>query len=179
VKNEKASMSRIPFQASQGVTLLELMITVAIIAILGSIALPSFSSALQSNRVATTSNEFMASVAYARSEAMRNNRGAVMCPSTDGLVCGGTWANGWIVWADRNGNGLQGADEPPLRVQGPLVRQTAPGNTPIRFSPRGTVASGAASVVVQPDGCTTGQPFRRTLEVLGGGMVRISRGNCA
>lgn len=173
-------MSRIPFQTSQGVTLLELMITVAIIAILGSIALPSFSSALQSNRVATTSNEFMASVAYARSEAMRNNRGAVMCPSSNGSTCGGTWADGWIVWADQNANGTrEDPAEPVLRRQQALYKQTAPGNTPIRFSPRGTVASGAASVVVQPDGCTTGQPFRRTLEVLGGGMVRISKGNCA
>lgn len=174
-------MSRIPFQASQGVTLLELMITVAIIAILGSIALPSFSSALQSNRVATTSNEFMASVAYARSEAMRNNRGAVMCPSSNGSSCGGTWADGWIVWADRNADGVRQntQEERVLRRQDALYKQTAPGATPIRFSPRGTVVSGAASVVLQPVGCNSGQPFRRTLEVLGGGMVRISKGNCA
>lgn len=171
-------MSRIPFQASQGVTLLELMITVLVLAVVAAIALPNFGTVIRANRVATTSNDFMASVAYARSEAMRNNRGAVMCPSTDGLICGGTWANGWIVWADRNGNGLQGADEPPLRVQGPLVRQTAPGNTPIRFSPRGTIVSGPASVVLQAEGCQSGEPYRRTLNILGGGMVRMERGAC-
>lgn len=172
-------MSRIPLHASQGITLLELMITVAIIAILGSIALPSFTTALQSNRVATTSNEFMASVAFARSEAMRSNRGAVMCPSTNGSACGGTWADGWIVWADRNANGTrEDPTEPVLRRQQALYKQTAPGSTPIRFSPRGTVASGATSIILQPEACATGKPFRRTLEVLGGGMVRISKGNC-
>ena len=168
-----------PSRASRGLTLLEVMITVAIIAILGSIALPSFSSALQSNRVATTSNEFMASVAFARSEAMRNNRGAVMCPSANGTSCGGDWQDGWIVWADQDASGTINGAERVLRRQEALFKQTAAGSTAIRFSPRGTVASGAATIVLEAEGCTAGQPFRRTLEVLGGGMVRITKGNCA
>jgi len=172
-------MVRICNTRSRGVTLLELMITVAIMAILGSLALPSFSSSLQSNRVATTSNEFMSSVAFARSEAMRNNRGAVMCPSSNGSTCTGAWQDGWIIWADQNANGTrENATEPVLRRQDALFKQTTSGASAILFSPRGTVASGSTTVVLEPDGCQAGQPFRRSLEVLGGGMVRISKGNC-
>ena len=179
VINEKASMSRIPLSTSKGVTLLELMITVLVLAVVLAIALPNFGTVIRSNRVATTSNEFMASVAYARSEAMRNNRGAVICPSTNGETCGGTWADGWIVWADRDGDGIQGGTETPLRVQGPLVRQTAPGNTAIRFSPRGTVVSGPATVTLQPSDCKDGEGHRRVFSVLGGGMVRMAKEACA
>jgi type IV fimbrial biogenesis protein FimT len=173
-------VSSIRSKASRGVTLLELMITIAIAAILASLALPSFSSSLQSNRVATTSNEFLASVAYARSEAMRNNRGAVMCPSTDGSACGGTWQNGWIVWADQNANGTrEDPAEPVLRRQDALYKQTSTGGgTAIRFSPRGAVVGGAGTIRVQAEGCGTGKPFQRRLEVLGGGMVRITKENC-
>lgn len=172
-------MSSIQYRSNRGVTLLELMITIAIAAILASLALPSFSSSLQSNRVATTSNEFLASVAYARSEAMRNNRGAVMCPSSDRSTCGGTWQDGWIVWADQNANGTRETAEPVLRSQTALYRQTSSGGgAPIRFSPRGGVVGGAGTIRVQAQGCTSGQPFQRRLEVLGGGMVRITKENC-
>lgn len=171
------------FKATRGVTLLELMITIAIAAILASLALPSFSSSLQSNRVATTSNEFLASVAFARSEAMRNNRGAVMCPSSNGSVCGGTWQDGWIVWADQNANGTRETAgpiiEPVLRSQAALYKQTTTGGgATIRFSPRGAVVGGAATITLQAEGCTSGNPFQRRLDVLGGGMVRITKENC-
>ena len=172
-------MSRIRPTLSKGFTLLELMVTLLVLAVVLAIALPNFGGVIRSNRVATTSNEFMAAVAYARSEAMRNNRGAVICPSTNGQACGGTWADGWIVWADRNGNGLQEATETPLRVQGRLVKQTAPDNTAIRFSPRGTVISGPATVVLQAEDCQSGEPYRRTFSVLGGGMVRMAKEACA
>lgn len=58
-----------------GFTLVELMVTVAVLAILSTIAYPSFQSTIRSNRVATTTNELIASLALARSEAIKNTRG--------------------------------------------------------------------------------------------------------
>ena len=58
-----------------GFTLVELMVTVAVLAILSTIAYPSFQSTIRSNRVATTTNELIASLALARSEAIKNTHG--------------------------------------------------------------------------------------------------------
>src|SRR5690606_7896913 len=88
-----------------GFTLLELMVVIAIAAILLALALPSFTSTLRSNRVATSTNELLATLSLARSEAVRNTRGAGVCTSADGGACGGDWDSGWLVWGDSNGNG--------------------------------------------------------------------------
>lgn len=171
------------YSRSKGVTVVELMVAVAIVGILTAIAVPNFASALTSNRLANTSNEFIATVAFARSEAMRNNRGAVFCASADGSVCGGAWEGGWIVWADDNADGIRQTtgpgEEPVLRRQGPLVKQVATGGgTTIQFSPRGSVIAGTGTIVVRSDSCASGQPFQRSLQVLAGGMVRVQRQNC-
>jgi type IV fimbrial biogenesis protein FimT len=160
------------------------MIVIAIVGILTAIALPNFASALTSNRLATTSNEFIATVAFARSEAVRNNRGAVFCASNDGSECGGRWEDGWIVWADDNADGVRQVsgpgEEPVLRRQAALSGQQslAVGSTIIRFSPRGSVVAGSGSITLRAVGCASGKPFQRRLQVLAGGMARVQAENC-
>ena len=176
-------MSYQPYSKSLGVTMVELMVAIAIVGILTAIALPNFASSLKSNRLANTGNEFIATVAFSRSEAMRNNRGAVFCASSDDSSCGGNWEDGWIVWADANADGIRQTsgvgEEPVLRRQGPLSKLvTTGGSTTIRFSPRGGVIAGTGSIVLRSDDCTTGQPFQRQLDVLAGGMARIQKQNC-
>ncbi|RYF31255.1 MAG: prepilin-type N-terminal cleavage/methylation domain-containing protein [Comamonadaceae bacterium] len=123
-----------------GFTLLELMVTVSIAAILLALALPSFQSSMRSNRVATATNELLASLALARSEAVRNTRGAGLCTSADGASCGGGWNSGWLVWADTNGDGLVDAGETVIRYsQGKASTTITGAATSIAFTPRGRV----------------------------------------
>ena len=60
---------------SRGFTLVELMITIAVLAIGSALAYPSFSGVMRSNRVATSTNGLLAAFNLARSEAIRTNRG--------------------------------------------------------------------------------------------------------
>ena len=69
---------------SKGFTLVELMVTVAVLAILSTIAYPSFKSSIRSNRVATGGNEALALIALARSEGVRNKQGGGVCGSSTG-----------------------------------------------------------------------------------------------
>jgi type IV fimbrial biogenesis protein FimT len=86
-----------------GVTLLELMITISIAAILLAAGAPSFMQMLAKNRLEASSNDFVSSLNLARSEAVLRNVRTTVCRSSDGTSCGGEWEDGWIVFVDDGG----------------------------------------------------------------------------
>lgn len=119
-----------------GLTLIELLITFAVLAILASIALPSFASLLARNRVAATGNELLATLHFARAESIRSNQPVQLCASVDGSLCGG---HDWQRWIVRT-------------AQGEVVREgTVPAQVVV--VPAGALASGG---VMAPDGALHG-----------------------
>lgn len=86
---------------SQGFTLLELIVTIAIIAILAAIAAPSFSRMMAGNQLQTAVGEWRTAFYLAQKEAIRRKTRVQICPSTDGEECASDLKNykvGWIVW---------------------------------------------------------------------------------
>ncbi|WP_420475717.1 GspH/FimT family pseudopilin [Noviherbaspirillum sp. ST9] len=84
----------------RGFTLVELMVTLAVVAVLLGIALPGFNNATLGTKLSTYANSLVASANMARSEAIKRNAAVTMCVSTDGATCtGGSWEEGWIVLA--------------------------------------------------------------------------------
>lgn len=75
------------------------MVSVAILAILAAVAVPSFNEAILSNRLASLANNFVASAHLARSEAIKRNAVVTLCRSNNGTTCAttGGWQQGWIV----------------------------------------------------------------------------------
>jgi type IV fimbrial biogenesis protein FimT len=85
---------------TRGFTLIELMVTIAILAIAISLAAPSFSSMLRDNRIATISSELQAALQFARSEAIKRRLNVVVCRRNAlGTACenGTDWGAGWLV----------------------------------------------------------------------------------
>jgi len=85
---------------STGVTLIELMITISIAAILLAAGMPSFMKMLAKNRLDGKSRDFVSSLNMARSEAVLRNARATICHSSNGTSCVGEWEDGWIVFVD-------------------------------------------------------------------------------
>lgn len=86
-------------QNSRGFTLVELMVTIAVMAILLAIAVPSFTDAFLGSKLSSYANNFVASAHLARSEAIKRNTAVTLCASADGASCAtaGGWQQGWIV----------------------------------------------------------------------------------
>jgi type IV fimbrial biogenesis protein FimT len=126
-------------QFKRGFTLIELMVTVAVAAILVSIAAPSFQTFFNRNRIATVTNDYITAINYARSEAIKGGAITTLCMSSSGSACTGNsgWSNGWIIWVDRNGDGVMntGVVSELTRAHGPInAGNVAIGGTKTSFS---------------------------------------------
>jgi len=97
-----------------GFTLIEMMVSVSIAAILISIAVPSFKTMFKNNRITAATNEFIAALILTRSEALKRNNNVSICASTNQMTCtnGTDFAKGWIVFLDCDQDGVRDAGKP-------------------------------------------------------------------
>jgi type IV fimbrial biogenesis protein FimT len=104
---------------ARGYTLLELIITMSIAAILLTIAVPSFRYVTNSNRIAGEVNGLLGDLQFARAEAIKEGRTVTVCVSVDGATCANstTWQSGWIVFSDPTDVGVVDPGETILRWQ--------------------------------------------------------------
>jgi len=81
---------------------MELMVTISIAGILLSVAIPSFTSIISSNRLTTYANELVTALNFARSEAIKRGQPVTIKRISN---TSGDWAGGWTIFTDLNGNG--------------------------------------------------------------------------
>lgn len=83
---------------NSGFTLMELMVTIAVLAITLAIAVPSFSGVIGNSKLRGQAGELQAAISYARTEAIRLNRNVVFCHSNNGINCTIPPVSGWEGW---------------------------------------------------------------------------------
>lgn len=96
-----------------GATLLELIVVLAVSAILLGIGISGLTALSGSSRLVSATNELVSSLHLARSEAIKRNSRVVMCTSATGTSCAasGGWQQGWLVFHDPNNNAVLDANE--------------------------------------------------------------------
>ena len=101
LRRGSASMGALsmPTRRQTGFTLVEVMVVIAIIAIMSAIALPSFRDLIVKNRLSAASSALQVSLSLARSEASKRGADARVTVAANGTA--GAWGNGWTVFADR------------------------------------------------------------------------------
>lgn len=162
-----------------GFGLVELLVTISIVAILAAIALPNFSTLINGNRAGTAAGDLVAAINLARNEAIARNRPVTVCAASTAsgtpTACGAAtaWNQGWVVFVD-----TVRTNASPGTITSSSVLRTGAGDSRlvvtanaafVRFSARGEVlASADAVLTVKPaNNCKAQQPRRVTVGLIG------------
>ncbi|MAS09307.1 GspH/FimT family pseudopilin [Salinisphaera sp.] len=164
-------------RATRGFSLLELLVTIAVAAILLAVAIPSYRSVVQRNAMAATVNDLVGDLNYARSQAVTRGQRVFMCKSGGNSTCNadGDWSQGWLVYAPDPGTTTPTRANT-LRVRGALEGQiTISGNNNITsevfFDPNGFAMGSIGTFTAQGESVT-----RRTEVVISStGRIRTEQ----
>lgn len=181
------------YKKSTGFTLPELMITLGIIAIVLSTAVPGISSMIRDNALAKQLNTVITDIHYARAEAVKRDVRVILCrsasPNATSPSCGGTtkvWETGYIVFADdgNNTNSIYNAGTDTLLIRGQpamsgiKMRTNSTWNNNLEFNPDGSTnesGSTASMSLCDSRGSTNG----RSIQVAANGVPRMYADNIA
>lgn len=159
--------------AVRGFTLVELMVTVSVIAILAAVAVPGMTALINNSRLNGQSEEMLSSLQLARAESIRRNARVTVCPSTDGSTC--TSSTSWSQWIVRGRDNTTGTDDvirSNAAAGGVQISGPAAG---IVFKPSGLIDAQQVVTVCMPT--TNPSQNQRALTVMISGVVSSSKVN--
>lgn len=166
-----------------GFTLLELITTMAIAAIVLSVGVPSFRGVIMDNRLVSQANQIVTSIKIARSAAVRFQRNATVCASsnfdatTPSCSASNDWSNGWIVWVDKDRDATTDANEV-ISVFGPIHSASTlnSGAASFTYDARGFATTGGGDLTLCDSRTSeTG----RLIRVNAVGRTNVSRQGCS
>lgn len=125
-----------------GFTLVELMITLTIVALLLTLGVPSFRDFVMNNRLTTSTNEFVGALNLARSEAIKRSEWVTICSSNDQATCtASSWDSGWIIKVTSNDELLRVFSALP----GSVTLTDTGALTSFQYAPSGFIEGGGAN----------------------------------
>lgn len=166
----------------RGVTVIELLVTLTVMAILAAVAVPSFVDFVRQNRVSGAANEFVAALGLARSEAIRRAGTVTLCKSSDQAQCttAGDWSQFVLVFVDGGVQGTLDGGDAIVRVlasQGNGVAiDSAEFSNWISYTPLGFSRGNGGATSGTFTAC--GAPYARSVTINNTGRVSIAQTTC-
>lgn len=164
---------------ARGITLVELIGSIAVIIVSVGLLAPGWSSLLEGNRITTAANGLLTDLRFARNTAVTRTTFVTLCPSTDLQDCSGDhrgWQDGYIVFVDRDGDRRRTETEPLLRVQdrrarGPAIHSTS-ARPAVRFRSDGAAWGTNTTFSICGDAAASNN---RAVVLYGSGRARVDR----
>ena len=154
-----------------GLTLLEVLITTGLMAVILGLGVPSMSKYIDNSRAAAATNELIASINEARAEAIKNNKTAIVQARSGG------WDNGYRVGVDLNGdNRIRNADDQIIYETRDNKAIAVKGRGRLIIRPSGRVAR-ARDFSITPENCEAGE-FVRNVSVSVTGSISSTKEEC-
>lgn len=170
-----------PKQSIQGMTVLEVMLTITVLAVVLSMGLPAMAHLIEHNRVVAAQQSLLSAIHITRSTAIKTNQRATLCPSRNGKTCtpDTDWHHGWILFPDPHAVGQP--DNNIIRVENARAHLSISGNQPVAsyISYLGNGRSAQLSGALQMGTvsiCTQNQ--NSAIVINSTGRPRLGSGNC-
>lgn len=154
------------FNSQRGFTVIELMITIVVLGILATVAVPGFGEIYKQNRLATQANTIIAAINYARNETINQNNNVLIAP----VVAGTDWSGGWTVSVGgtvlRN---FEGFKKTALTSSAATFTYQADGSI---------VGTNPITLTLTPSDCPTGKDHMRVVTISLSGQASTVHNNC-
>jgi type IV fimbrial biogenesis protein FimT len=172
----------------QGFNLFEMMAAVAVLGLLLSLGVPSFSRMIRDNRVVANTNELVVALSVARSEAVKRGLPTAVCartgPTTDVCRTGSSnnWGSGWLVFTDQSGAAgvINAGDEILQRFDAAAegVSVLTNDRPVVRFAGSGLPPDGAVDTTFTIKHAVCVGNNQRTIKISATGRLHTNKGAC-
>ena len=166
LNNIGSNSQSLPLQV-EGFTLVELLVSIAVLAILLALAVPSFQNMIMNNRITAKTDALSAALNYARNIALTQNVNVLACPfsAVNSTACGGNWQSGWIIVSQPASGAAVLFQSNAAGPNDPSVSATA---TNVTFDTRGLATTQSNFTICD----SRGAAFARSVQVLPTGFIQ-------